>query len=192
MTLSALGIFSAAGAGGAAFSSDYELIESNILTGTQASITFSSLGSYSSTYKHLQIRLVGRSTTTFGNENDSAYVRINGDSGSNYSFHQLFGNGSSVTSSGAASQNLVAAFMIASNGAPANVYGGGVLDILDSYSTSRNKTLRCSTGLFANTQRFSMIRTGAWLNTASVTSITIGSIDGSFVSGTRISLYGVK
>ena len=191
MTLSALGIFSAAGAGGVA-AGDYELIESNILTGTQASITFSSLGSYSSTYKHLQLRVTGRSTTTFGNENDSFYIRFNGDSGNNYSFHQLSGNGSSVSSSAATSQPYAAVLMMASNGAGASIFGAGVVDILDSYSTSKNKTIRSFTGVYVNTQRFAMIRSSAWLNTASITSITVGSIDGSMVAGSRLSLYGVK
>jgi len=191
MTLSALGIFSAAGAGGVA-GGTYELIESNILTGNQASIDFSNLGTYSSTYKHLQLRVTGRSTTTFGNENDSFYIRLNADSGSNYSFHQLFGNGSSVSSAGSTSQTYAALLMMASNGAGASIFGAGVVDILDSYSTSKNKTMRSFTGVYVNTQRFAMIRSSAWLSTASITSITVGSIDGSMVAGTRLSLYGVK
>jgi hypothetical protein len=191
MTLSALGIFSAAGAGGGA-TGTYELIESNILTGNQTSITFSSLGTYSSNYKHLQLRVTGRSTTTFGNENDSFYIRLNGDSGSNYSFHQLSGNGSSVSSAGSTSQTYAALLMMASNGAGANIFGAGVVDILDSYSTSKNKTMRSFTGVYVNTQRFAMVRSSAWLNTASITSITVGSIDGSMVAGSRLSLYGVK
>jgi hypothetical protein len=52
-----LGILSAAGAGGGV-AGDYELISSEILGTTAASVTFSSLGDYSSTYKHLQIRAV--------------------------------------------------------------------------------------------------------------------------------------
>jgi len=191
MTLSALGIFSAAGAGGGA-GGTYELIESNILTGTQSSIVFSNLGTYSSTYKHLQLRVTGRSTTSFGNENDSFFIRLNADTGSNYSFHQLFGNGSSVGSGAATSQTYAALLMMASNGAGASIFGAGVVDILDAYSTSKNKTMRSFTGVYVNTQRFTMIRSSAWLSTSSITSITVASIDGSMVAGTRLSLYGVK
>jgi hypothetical protein len=82
--------------------------------------------------------------------------------------------------------------MMASNGAGASIFGAGVVDILDSYSTSKNKTMRSFTGVYVNTQRFAMIRSSAWLSTASITSITVGSVDGSMVAGTRLSLYGVK
>jgi hypothetical protein len=61
-----LGILSAAGAGGGGpLASDYELISTQILTSPQSSITFSSLGTYSSTYKHLQVRAVARSTRCY-------------------------------------------------------------------------------------------------------------------------------
>ena len=191
MTLSALGIFSAAGAGGAPVSS-YELIETQILTGTQASVTFSGLGTYSSVYKQLQIRIAGRSTTAFSNENDSVYLRFNGDTGNNYSFRQLIGNASSVLSGGETGRSNIAVVTIASNGAGANIFGSGTIDILDPFSSTKNKTVTSLTGVYVSSQRFVTMRSGAWFNTASVTSVTLGSVDGNLVAGSRFSIYGVK
>ena len=186
MTLSALGIFSAAGAGGGAALSDYELIESQILGSSQASITFSSLGSYSSTYKHLQIRATLRETRTsdFG----AILMRLNGDSGSNYAYHKLLGDGSAVYSQAATSRTSLDMLQAtgASNGA--NQFGSNVLDILDPFSTTKNKTLRNAGGRSAIIEMSS----GLWMSTASLTSIELFANTFNLVTGVRVSLYGIK
>ncbi len=88
-----------ASSGGAAAGS-YELIETVNGTGSSGVITFDTTG-LGSTYKHLQIRSVGRTTHS---ATQSAYVRLNSDTGSNYAFHTLEGNGSSVLSGNASTQ----------------------------------------------------------------------------------------
>jgi hypothetical protein len=177
------GIFSAAGIG-----SDYELIESSILTSTAASISFSGLAAYADTYKHLQLRLMARSNGPFGE--DAVRVRLNGDSAANYSFHQLYGQGSSVISSAAINQTAADVFFIAASGAAANAFGGGVADLLDAFSTTKNKTLR---GLSGYSSNIVLLRSSAWRNTASTTSLTLTPFDGStFNVGSRFSLYGIK
>jgi hypothetical protein len=85
------GILSAAGAGGGV-AGDYELISSEILGTTAASVTFSSLGDYSSTYKHLQIRAVVRHSAA-DNEN---YTTITFNGSDFVETHYLVGLGSSV------------------------------------------------------------------------------------------------
>jgi hypothetical protein len=74
------GILSAAGAGGG-----YELIETQILGSDAASVTFSSLGSYSSVYKHLQLRWTAR-TTRVATETQ-IFLRTNSNNSANYSSH---------------------------------------------------------------------------------------------------------
>jgi hypothetical protein len=191
MTLSALGIFSAAGVSGAV-ASDYELIESYILGSSQSSITFSSLGTYSSTYKHLQIRAVGRVTDSEFGSGDGINVRFNGDSGANYSNHQLFGTGSSVLSNAASSQNQTILQRFTDAASTANAYGAVVCDILDSFSTTKNKTIRLLGGN-ANNSSFIFLNSGAWYNTASITSIYLApNVGTNFATGSRFSLYGIK
>ena len=179
MTLSALGIFSAAGAGGAVAASSYELIETQILTGNQASITFSSLGTYSSTYKHLQIRASAKST-----QYDNMFMRLNGDTGSNYAYHRLIGSGSAVSSLASTSQTSMVCGIHDQESTP------NVIDLLDVYSTTKNKTIRSIYGVAPTTIRFN---SGLWMSTASLTSILLlPTTTLNFTSGSRFSLYGLK
>ena len=181
-----MGLLGAAGAGAAG---SYELIESVILSSNQSSVTFSNLGNYSSTYKHLQIRAVAR-TDRSGN-GDNIGMRFNGDTASTYNWHLLAGTGSSViTSSGATTYMLPG--WVSANNTTANAFGAAIIDLLDAYSSSKNKTIRSLTGLGA-TETNIRLMSGLWRSTSSVTSTTLFPVDGTnFVSGSRFSLYGIK
>jgi hypothetical protein len=183
MTLSALGIFSAAGAGGGPVG-DYELIETSILTGNQSSVTFSNLGTYSSTYKHLQIRMVALGTTSVDNQ----IIQFNADTGNNYKAHFLFGDGSSVGSDVYVPVNKM---YLGNSSVTANQFTAVVVDILDAYSTSKNKTIRAFYGN-AGTPNVLQLLSGAWFNTASLTSVTVGRLTNNYTTGSRFSLYGIR
>ena len=174
MALSPLGILIAAGVSG--FSSDYELIETVILGSNQASVTFSNLGDYSATYKHLQLRLAAKGNrATFAQ--DVLRLTLNGDSAS-INGHQLVGNGSSVSSSYDPSFNTLA--FVDGSGSPADAFGGAVIDFLDAYSSTKNKTVRSFSGHSSPTAGgASGARVGLasllWRNTNSITSIRLDS-----------------
>jgi hypothetical protein len=188
MTLSALGIFSAAGAGGVVASGAYELITTQILGSASSTITFSSLGTYSSTYKHLQLRIASRSGRSA--ENDPIFLRFNSDTGSNYSYHEMGPSAGFVYSAAGTSQTSVArAGSSAGSTAAANAFGASVIDILDPYAV-KNKTTRTLMGVGGNTV---LLTSGAWYNTASITTITLTTFSATdFVTGSRFSLYGIK
>jgi hypothetical protein len=168
---------------------DFELIETVVLTDTQASIVFSNLGNYSSTYKHLQIRGVGR--TNRADTDDELRIRINGDVGSNYSSHDLFASGTSLVSQGRTSQTSMFMGRLAASNINSNIFGPNIVDILDAYSTTKNTTLRAFSGTNRPTNSLVNLNSGTWYNTASVTSITLINL-ASFVSGTRFSIYGIR
>jgi hypothetical protein len=181
MALFPLGILSAAGAGEA--TRTYELIETQILASNQGSVIFTGLATYSSTYKHLQVRVVARSANG-GTNTINVWSRLNGDSGANYSWHQIAGSaGTSGTST-----TWFASGVVLENGATANVFPASTIDLLDCYSTSKNKTARSLTGA-GSTVRF---LSGSWRNTASVTSWELLPNTGNFLSGSRFSIYGLK
>jgi hypothetical protein len=186
MALFPLGILSAA-AGGVAFESDYELITTQILGSNQSSITFSSLGDYSSTYKHLQIRYTARSTTA--DTDDIVQLELNGTGvGTSQRNHELRGNGSVVAS---ADQTALFRFGYVSAGnSTANSFGAGIIDALDPYSTTKNKTFRSLNGM--TSANFITLSSLLWANTASITSIGVVCRLGSFVTGSRFSLYGIR
>lgn len=182
-----LGFFATAGVSAAAGS--FDLLESQVLTGSASSVTFSSLSTYASTYQHLQIRGLARTDRSVALDNVS--LRMNGDGASNYTTHQLEGSGSSVSS---ASNTPLDRFLLGlQSGASstANVYGAFVADLLDPFETTKFKTLRSLTG----TTSASNVRlySGSWRTTASLTSLQILPESGfNFVTGSRFSLYGWK
>jgi hypothetical protein len=165
----------------------YESIASVSPT-TGTSVTFSSIPS---TYKHLQIRILGR--TDYSSTNDSVNVRFNGDSGSNYSYHAIQGAAGGMSTAGVASTTGV----LLNNGlaggtAGTSVFGADIIDIHDYSSTSKNKTVRAFNGRENNTSVSVIgIRSGAWYSTSAVTSITL-TFNGNAQSGSVFALYGIQ
>jgi hypothetical protein len=184
------GILSAAAFAPSA-ASDYELIESAILTSDASSVTFSNLGTYSSTYKHLQIRYVGRTIT--GDDIEELRVQFNANTGSNYSRHGLEGRNGSVVSGGNSSTTSAQAGWLARN-ASSNVFSGGVIDILDPYSTTKNTTVRGLSGFHFSSgfQQMISLSSGAFYNTASITEIKLFGTTYNLAANSRFSLYGIK
>jgi hypothetical protein len=172
-----------------------ELIQTSILTSAQSAINFSNLQNFSSTYKHLQIRFSTYASTTANQQ--ELVLRFN-DSTSGYGYHELSGGGTNVTSgSSLGRSNFGIGYYSPVYGTPASEFG--ILDILDFASSTKNKTVRLSYGVFRPAINDSgvVFRSGAWFNTASITSITLantgGSTGGSGISfPARFSLYGIK
>ena len=187
-----LGVLAAQAEGAVAAAGSYDLLETEILTGTEASVTFSSLNStYGADYQHLQIRWLGRSTVigTF----DYTQVIYNSDSGSNYSSHYLYANGSTVAS--AADANRTFAYYGAvpgANSTPSEAFSAHIIDILDAFETTKAKTTRILYGVHTGLGKGVELNSSRWGNTNALDSIEIGIPSGSFVVGSRFSLYGLK
>ena len=182
-----LGILAVAGAGGAAAGA-YELISTTLVTSDTATISFSSIvGSY----KHLQIRATMRGGSSGGGgfTNTRPTVTLNGLGGTSYARHRLVGNGSTVTSSGDASQSQIYFGLIPGDAATTNSFGTFILDVLDYASTTNNKTVRALGGGTWNSNEV-WLGSGLVQTTSAITSITIGSVNGGIGLG-RFSLYGI-
>jgi hypothetical protein len=173
---------------GAAFEpvGDFELIASAILSSSQPSVTFSNLGDYSSTYKHLQIRSVERQSNAV--LESRGVLTINSTAGTRS--HYLIGTGTSVLSLDEGSGAGIPLYSMGAS-TDANNFGVRVLDIIDAYSTTKNKTVRGLFG-FANPSMNRIGLQSGFLNsTSSITSITYTSV-ANYVAGSRFSLYGIK
>jgi len=174
----------------------YESIASTTVgVGGSASITFSSIVG---TYKHLQIRFMARDTTTYSvGCNDFAF-RFNGDSGNNYSWHRLYGDGTSAGSNGYASQNYGASILgiIPGDLNTAGAYGVGVIDILDYANTNKYKTIRLLGGTDDNSGSGTRSRltfsSNAWLNTSAITSIECYLPGSTMKQYSQVALYGIR
>jgi hypothetical protein len=182
MTLSALGIFSAAGAGGAAPAGDYQLISTTILGSAQAAVSFNVSG-LGSTYRHLELRSVERHTSA--TTADFGTITINGTNGDET--HFLVGTGSSVFTG---RDGTLLAYSTGAN-AVANNFGARILSIVDAFSTTKNKTLRTFYGYVDPSITIGGLQSGLWENTAAMTSITTTS-QSTYAAGSRFSLYGIR
>jgi len=156
----------------------YESIATVSASGSSV-VTFSSIPS---TYKHLQIRCF--STPSGATYN---YLRLNSDTGTNYSFHQLTGDGSTAGAAGGATQNLVYI-----NNYSSTQPAVAIIDILDYQNTNKNKTIRSLAGVDSNGAGYVQFRSGAWYNTAAVSTVTITVDGGSYSTGSSFALYGIK
>lgn len=187
MSLAPIGFFAAAGSGTLG---SMDLISTTILTGSQASVTFNVSG-LGSTYKHLQIRATARNTA--GSGIGVLYAQFNGDTGSNYATHSLGGSNGSVFSSGSSSQTALYAGSTPFANQAANAYGASVIDIVDAFSATKNKTVRTLGGVPGGTDTEIRLMSGVWLSTAVLTSISLAAFSGySLAVGSRFSLYGIK
>ena len=170
----------------------YEAIATTTVpSGGAATVTFSSIPS---TYQHLQLRLMTRNTAA-NNYNSWFQMRVNGDTGSNYSEHALAGNSSAATSYGQASNASVDVFVNPGSDAASGIYGASIIDFLDYANTSKNKTIRILNGAEINvsTTRIGMqLCSAAWLNTSAITSITFTGANGNFDQYSSFALYGIK
>ena len=169
----------------------FESIATTVVSSPVASVTFSSIPT---TYKHLQIRILGR--TTRATVQATISLRFNGDSGATWSTHQLSGDGSATSSSGGGSRayDYVGVCLGTGSSATAGIFGAGITDILDYADTNKYKTIRTLTGKDVNGSSGSVgLLSANWRNTDAIH--TIFFQDSSFNNldtGTSIALYGIN
>jgi hypothetical protein len=166
-------------------SSEY-LISTSLITSNTPSITFDNLSQHIGVYRHLRLQMSLRTVESAGAS--SFVMRFNSDSGSNYSWHHLRGNGSVVNTGQTASTVWMYPGAINGGTSAANAFSIKTIDILDSFSSNKNKTMRALGGDPASSEVG--IYSGAWFSTSPIDSIfMLASAD--FAPGTRVSLYGV-
>ena len=166
---------------------DFESIATvTVGSGGAADVSFTSIPS---TYTHLQLRILVKSTAA-----TVAYLRlrVNGDNtGSNYKRHLLYGTGSAAGA--LADQN---GFYASLGDNTTSTFGVGITDILDYKDTNKYKTIRGLYGYEANNSGNEQIglSSAVWLNTSAISSIELDFFDPSldFAQYTHFALYGIK
>ncbi len=170
----------------------YDSLATVTLSASASSITFAGIPSG---YKHLQVRIFGATTRgTYGI--DSLLITFNGDSGSNYAWHSVYGDGSAASAQSSTSSPAI--------GNPAlfgttttSTFGVATLDILDYTSTNKTKVSRLLAGNDINGTTAGYggrvgLASGLWNNTSAITSITFTPENGSLATYSSFALYGVK
>jgi hypothetical protein len=175
--------------GGAAAPTDYESIQTfTVGSGGTSSISFSSIPS---TYSHLQIRTIVR--TSRADITDWVEMNFNSDTSNNYAEHFLRGNGSIVLASATTSVGYITAATGVAQTGGSNMFGAGVIDILDYANTNKNKTTRSLTGEDRNGAGLIYLYSGLWMNTSAINTIVLTPGAGAnFSEYSSFALYGIK
>lgn len=178
------------GGGAPAAVGDYESIQTfTVGSGGASSITFDLTGV--SGYKHLQLRWLARDN--FASDGSDAAIRFNSDSGSNYSWHQLLGDGSTPQAYASTNQTSARAGAVAGSTAGSNVFAATILDILDYANTTTYKTIRNLAGYDKNGAGGIALNSASWRSTSAITNINIAPRVGtSFSEYSSFALYGIK
>jgi hypothetical protein len=168
----------------------------SIATATPSGVNTVTFSSIPQGYKHLQLRILSR--TDVPTDGWDLAVRFNNDSGQNYTFHRLIGNGgSAVADSTVSSSRFTVSYAGTGSSIASNIFGTGIVDIHDYTSTTKNKTVRMFSGANWNAStnvQYITLSSALWVNTSAINRIDVlVNFSGSnFVSGTSIALYGIK
>lgn len=158
----------------------YERIASNTLSSATSTVTFSSIPA---TFTDLILVCNAITSVTTG----QIAIRLNGDTGTNYSRNILWGNGTSAGSYRNSNENY------AYTGYYTNLWTSPTINIfqINNYSsTTANKTIL---GRSNNASEATMASVNLWRNTSAITSIELTISGGSsYSTGSTFTLYGIK
>lgn len=138
----------------------------NVGSAGAANVTFSNIPQ---TFKHLQLRFFTRNSgaETLG----QSYTTFNG-SGTGYTNHYMYGDGFSVSTGGLSYTTVMWSTVNAGNSLASNVFGAGIIDILDYTNTNKYKSIRALSGVDGNGTGQVWFGSGMWQNTSAITSVT--------------------
>lgn len=164
---------------------DIELISTQVL-GSSGNVAFTSIPS---TYKHLQLRIVGRDA---GSSGGSSTVNLTMNSlTSLYSQHALYATTATPSGGGSSANSAIQLGYVSGGASTANAYGFIVADFLDYANTSKNVVVRSIHGNADGSSGGVGIRSGFYNGLITLSRIDISTANG-FAAGSRFSLYGIK
>ena len=164
----------------------YTLIASNTVgSGGATSIDFTSIPS---TYTDLCFVWSMRQNTT----DLSQYIRFNNDSGSNYSYRTLYGDGSNANSTSASSQTGIAFWSTAHSGHTASTFSNTLMYV-PNYTSSNQKSVSMDFVAENNGTTAPMALTvGLWTGTAAINRVTFVPFGANFVQYSSVYMYGIS
>jgi hypothetical protein len=156
--------------------------------GGLASVVFAGIPSG---YRNLQIRCIENITNSFNDQGYSS-IQFNGDTLSNYSRHQLTGNGTSAGAYGVGGQTSSSYGFAYLVNATSSFMAANIIDIIDYSNDTKNKTYKCLSGMDFNGSGFTGLFSGSWNKVEPITSIRLFNTTGDFRVNSRFALYGIK
>jgi hypothetical protein len=169
---------------------DYESIATTTLATATATITFSSIPA---TYKHLQIRAIARNTAA-GTASDYILLKLNSDTGANYAWHGIGGDGTAAGFVASVNRSNLPIGTVWQTSALASSFSAIVCDILDYSNTNKFKTTRTLGGGSTNNVSYEEINffSGLWRDSVAINRIDLSSSGGNFAQYSTFALYGIR
>ena len=165
----------------------YTLINSNVLTSTAASITFSAIPS---TYTDLVVKISAR--TSYAGTQSWINLRMNNLSTSIYSSTRLYGTGSAAASGVNSGNTATLLHYIDADTSTSNTFSSTEYYI-PSYTANQNKPMsNFSVQENNNATAFMNISANLLGSTAAINELYFAPQDGSFMSGSSFYLYGIS
>jgi hypothetical protein len=162
--------------------STYEKIATTTLGSSASDVTFSTItGSYTDLVLICQVKASTIVTT---------YIQFNSDTGSNYSFINLAGNGSAASSS----RSSNAAFSRITNVVyPDTTFNCNIIVNFQNYSNSTTYKTFLSRANKANSDGGAEAIAGLWRSTSAISTIKVYPSGGAtWSTGSTFTLYGIK
>ena len=157
----------------------YEMIQTNTLSSTAASVTFSSI---SSAYTDLIIVTYIRGSVA-QNQN----LRFNNDTASNYSNTYIEGDGTTPSTGRRSSQTSLVDFGYLRTAA--STFASGIIQVMNYSNTTTYKTAlsRADIGTLAT-----QVSVGTWRSTSAINRVDLICGSGSYQVGSTFTIYGIK
>jgi len=157
----------------------FDVIAETTLTSASASVTFSSLNTLAAGYRDLIVMVDLTSTS-----NVQVRSRINGDSGSNYQFVEMEGDGSSASGGFGARTQIDCNDSTVQSGHSYNC----ILQFFDVATTDRHKNILVRSNNASSETKAAGIR---WMNLSAITSIEIFTPSNTYPVGSNFKLIGI-
>jgi len=160
----------------------YELIETTTLPSSASSVTFSSI-----TQDYRDLVLVAEVKGASGSGVIGVVLRLNSDTGSNYSYVNMLGDGSTTDSGSGTADKAFIADSVNPDETNAGLF---LIQLMDYSATDKHKSGLVRANLASGAVSATAIR---WANTSAVTAVEIfnsGAGD-EFAAGGTLSLYGI-
>lgn len=168
----------------------FPIATSGTLGSTTTYVDFSSI---TQNFTHLQLRCYFKSTYAAGIPGLYVTPWFNNTGGGSGYWHNIYGNGSAV-SSGAGSSAYYSGISGPQNSGTTNIFGVAIVDILDYSNTNKYKTITSYGGYDQNGAGIASI--GSVFRYDATTAINGFRIDdgggGGWLAGSRFDLYGIS
>jgi hypothetical protein len=158
--------------------STYTPIATQTLGSATSSVIFSSIPS---TYTDLIISSKGSNSAL-----NNISIRLNSDTGTNYSETLLLGSGSSAISGRGSNTTYLTHDYTDTNIASA------ITHLMNYSNTNTYKTTLTRWGSVASSDPYTAAYVGLWRNTSAINSITIFVNSGTIAAGSTFTLYGIQ